>query len=118
MQTKSRRNLIINTTQMAVWVAVFLIPAIITGVTTRSAGQAWTVFTTSTVILLPYFVLYGLNYYYLIPKFLHGGKANLLWYDYHVSSLNPGEAKSAFSKATNVANNAAFYRASADAIAQ
>ena len=75
MQTKSRRNFIINTTQMAVWVAVFLLPAVITGVTTRSTMQAWTVFSTSTVILLPFFVLYGLNYYYLIPKFLYGGKA-------------------------------------------
>ena len=75
MQTKSRRNLIINTTQMVVWVAVFLIPAIITGVTTRSADQSWSVFTTSSQILLPFFVLYSLNYYYLIPKFLYGGKA-------------------------------------------
>ena len=74
MQTKSRRNLIINTTQMVVWVAVFLIPAIITGVTTRSVMSAWSVFSTSTVILLPFFVLYGLNYYYLIPKFLYGGR--------------------------------------------
>ena len=74
MQTKSRRNLIINTTQMVVWVAVFLIPAIITGVTTRSVMSAWSVFSTSTVILLPFFVLYGLNYYYLIPKFLYGDR--------------------------------------------
>jgi hypothetical protein len=74
MQTKSRRNLIINTTQMVVWVAVFLIPAIITGVTTRSVMSAWSVFSTSTVILLPFFVLYGLNYYYLIPRFLYGGR--------------------------------------------
>ena len=74
MQTRSRRNLIINTTQMVVWVAVFLIPAIITGVTTRSVMSAWSVFSTSTVILLPFFVLYGLNYYYLIPKFLYGDR--------------------------------------------
>jgi hypothetical protein len=75
MQTKSRRNLIINTTQIVVWVAVFLIPAIITWVTTRSLMSAWSVFSTSTVILLPYLVLYSINYYYLIPKFLYGGRA-------------------------------------------
>ena len=75
MQTKSRRNLIINTTQRVVWVAVFLIPAIITGVTTRSVSQAWTVFLASSAILLPFFVLYGLNYYFLIPNFLYGGRA-------------------------------------------
>lgn len=74
MQTKSRRNFIINTTQMVVWVAVFLVPAIITGVTTRSADQAWSVFVTSAKILLPFFILYGINYYYLIPKFLHGSQ--------------------------------------------
>ena len=74
MQTRSRRNLIINTTQIVVWVAVFLIPAIITGVTTRSVMSAWNVFSISSVILLPYFVLYSLNYYYLIPKFLYGGR--------------------------------------------
>ena len=75
MQTKSRRNFIINTTQMVVWVVVFLMPALITGVTARSADQAWSVFLTSARIILPFFVLYGLNYYYLIPKFLHGGRA-------------------------------------------
>ena len=36
--------------------------------------SAWSVFSTSTVILLPFFVLYGLNYYYLIPKFLYGDR--------------------------------------------
>ena len=80
MQTKSRRNLIINTTQMVVWVAVFLIPAIVAGVTTRSADQAWGVFVTSAKILLPFFVLYGLNYYYLIPKFLHGGRSKWFYW--------------------------------------
>ena len=80
MQTKSRRNLIINTTQMVVWVAVFLIPALIAGVTSRSADQAWGVFVTSAKILLPFFVLYGLNYYYLIPKFLYGGRAKWFYW--------------------------------------
>ena len=49
--------------------------------------------------------------------FLHGGKANVLWLDWHVSPLNPGEARSTFSKATTLANDAAFYRATADSTA-
>lgn len=75
METKSRRNLIINTTQIVVWVGVFLVPAIVTGTMTGSIEQAIKVFTRSSVILLPAFVLYSLNYYLLVPKLLHGGLA-------------------------------------------
>ena len=75
MQTKSRRNLIINTTQLLVWVAVFLVPAIVTGTMTGSLEQAWKVFIAGAVILLPAFIIYALNYYYLVPKLLHGGRA-------------------------------------------
>lgn len=75
MKTRSRRNLIINTTQIVVWVGVFLVPAIVTGTMTGSIEQAIKVFTRSSVILLPAFVLYSLNYYLLVPKLLHGGRA-------------------------------------------
>ncbi len=75
MKTKSHRNLVINTAQMVVWVGVFLVPAIVTGTMTGSLEQAMKVFTAGAMILLPAFVLYGLNYYYLVPKLLHGGQA-------------------------------------------
>ena len=75
MQTRSRRNFIINTTQMAVWVALFLVPAIVTGTMTGSLEQAVKVFTTGAMLLLPAFVLYSLNYYLLVPRLLHGGRA-------------------------------------------
>ena len=75
MKTKSHRNLVINTAQMVVWVGVFLVPAIVTGTMTGSLDQAVKVFTAGAVLLLPAFVLYGLNYYYLVPKLLHGGRA-------------------------------------------
>ena len=75
MQTKSRRNLIINTTQIVVWVGVFLVPAVVTGTMTGSLEQAWKVFIAGAVILLPAFIIYALNYYYLVPKLLHGGRA-------------------------------------------
>ncbi len=75
MQKRNRRNLIINTTQIVVWVGVFLVPALVTGTMTRSLDQAWKVFIAGARILLPAFVLYSLNYYLLVPKLLHGGKA-------------------------------------------
>lgn len=75
MQTKNRRNLIINTTQIVVWAGVFLVPAIVTGTMTGSLEQAIKVFTAGAMLLLPAFVLYSLNYYLLVPKLLHGGRA-------------------------------------------
>ena len=75
MKTKSRRNLIINTTQIVVWVGVFLVPAIVTGTMTGSLEQALKVFLRGAMILLPAFVLYSLNYYFLVPKLLHGKRA-------------------------------------------
>jgi len=74
MQTKNRRNLIINTTQMLVWVGVFITPALVTATMTGSLKQAVGVFGVSGVVILPFFVLYCFNYYFLVPKFLHGGK--------------------------------------------
>lgn len=75
MKTKSRRNLIINTTQIVVWVGVFLAPAIVTVTMTGSLDQALKVFLRGAMVLLPAFVLYSLNYYFLVPKLLHGGHA-------------------------------------------
>ena len=75
MQTTSRRNLMINTTQLFAWVGIFLVPAVVTGMTTGSVQQAWGVFAGSFKVILPLFVLYALNYYFLVPRFFHGGKA-------------------------------------------
>ena len=44
MQTSSRRNLILNTTQIIVWAGVFLVPALVSGTMTQSVGQAWNIF--------------------------------------------------------------------------
>ena len=99
---------------------------------TAKALNSWSVKSPSDTLHLGDGIIYGSADYRGTPlycynatsseacgmHFLHGGKANILWLDWHVSPLNPGEAKSTFSKATNLANNAAFYRASADALAQ
>ena len=75
MQTTSRRNFVINTTQIIVWAGVFLVPAIVTLALTGSFEQALHVFHGGAILLLPFFVLYSANYYYLVPKLLYGGKA-------------------------------------------
>ena len=75
MQTSNRRNLILNTTQAVVWAGVFLVPALVTWTTTGQTAQALAVFRHTSRMMLPLFVLYGLNYYILVPKFLYGGKA-------------------------------------------
>ncbi len=74
MQTHDRRNLIINTTQIIVWAGVFIAPALITWITAGSLGAAKGVFHTTAAIVLPMFILYALNYFFLIPRFLYGGK--------------------------------------------
>ena len=80
METKNRRNLIINTTQIVVWVGIFLIPALVTGTMTGSFSGAWKVFFAGARLLLPFFVLYCLNYYYLVPQYLYGGKARWFYW--------------------------------------
>ena len=75
MQNLKRRNLILNTTQAVVWAGVFLVPALVTWTTTGHMAQAMGVFRHGARLILPLFILYGLNYYYLVPKFLYGGKA-------------------------------------------
>ena len=80
MEKKNRRNLIINTTQMVVWVGIFLVPALVTGTMTGSFSGAWKVFFAGARLLLPFFILYGLNYYYLVPRFLYGGKARWFYW--------------------------------------
>ena len=74
MQTKSRRNLIINTTQLLVWVGIFLVPSLVSWTVTGSSAQAIKVFRVGVKLLLPFFVLYGLNYYLLVPRLLHAGR--------------------------------------------
>ena len=75
MQNLKRRNLILNTTQAVVWAGVSLVPALVTWTTTGHMAQAVGVFRHTARMVLPLFILYGLNYYYLVPKFLHGGTA-------------------------------------------
>ena len=80
MQKPNRRNLILNTTQAIVWAGVFLVPALVTWTTTGHMAQAVSVFRHGARMILPLFILYGLNYYFLVPKFLYGGKKMVKWF--------------------------------------
>ena len=80
MQNLKRRNLILNTTQIIVWAGVFLVPALVTWTTTGHMATAMSVFRRSMRMMLPLFILYGLNYYFFVPKFLHGGKGKVKWF--------------------------------------
>ena len=80
MQNLKRRNFILNTTQIIVWVGVFLVPALVTWTTTGHMQQALFVFRHTARMVLPLFVLYGLNYYFLVPQFLYGGKGKVKWF--------------------------------------
>ena len=80
MQNLKRRNLILNTTQIIVWVGVFLVPALVTWTTTGHIAQAGFVFRHTARLMLPLFILYGLNYYLLVPKFLFGGEGKAKWF--------------------------------------
>ena len=72
MQTRIRKNLIINTTQLLVWVGVFIIPSLVTWTMTGHSEQALKVLGVTFHILFPFLLLYGLNYYLLVPRFLQG----------------------------------------------
>jgi len=72
MQTRIRKNLIINTTQILVWVGIFIIPSLVTWTMTGHSEQALKVLGVSFHILFPFLLLYGMNYYLLVPKFLQG----------------------------------------------
>jgi hypothetical protein len=80
MQTLKRRNLILNTTQIIVWAGVFLVPALVTWTTTGHMQQALFVFRHSCTLMLPLFVLFGLNYYLLVPKLLFGEDGKVKWF--------------------------------------
>jgi hypothetical protein len=80
MQTRNRRNFILNTTQIVVWAGVFLVPALVTWTTTGHIAQAGFVFRHTARMILPLFILYGLNYYFLVPKLLYGKEGRAKWF--------------------------------------
>ncbi len=78
MQSRNRSDLIIDTTQLLVWVGVILAPALITWTTAGSSQAAAVVLRGTVKSVFPLFVLYAVNYYLLVPKCLFGGRA--MWF--------------------------------------
>lgn len=70
----NRSNLVIELTQALIWVCVFLLPPIISLVFFRTADYAWWAFRIMLIFVLPTYITYLLNYYYLVPRFLFRGR--------------------------------------------
>ena len=80
MQNLRRRNRILNTAQIIIWAGVFLVPALVTWTMTGHTQQALFLFRHSARMILPLFILYGLNYYLFVPVFLFGKKGMAKWF--------------------------------------
>ncbi len=75
----SKRNYILDSTQLIVWVGVFLIPALINFTMTGNGLGAIHILEGSLRALMPVFLLYCLNYYLLVPRFLFGQRKSVFW---------------------------------------
>ena len=78
-QETNRRNYVLDTAQVIVWVCVFFLPALINFSMTGNVKGAMHIFRSSLQSLLPIFILYCLNYYFLVPQFLFGSRKYVFW---------------------------------------
>jgi len=78
-EKSSKLNYILDTTQLIVWVGVFFVPAVINFSMTGNFKQSVNILSGALRALLPLFLLYCLNYYYLIPRFLFDSRKWVFW---------------------------------------
>ena len=71
MAKKNRRNVIIDLAQLIAWVGLMLVPFLVDLTITGRLTSAVKVLGGTMHFVLPLFVLYALNYYFLVPYFLH-----------------------------------------------
>lgn len=71
MEKKNRRNVVIDLTQLIAWVGLMLAPSLVDLTITGDLASAFRVLKGTLHIVFPLFVLYALNYYCLVPFFLH-----------------------------------------------
>lgn len=69
----SRSNMVIEVTQALIWACVFLLPSVIALVFFRAFVAAWWAFRIMLIFVLPIYIAYLLNYYYIVPRFLYRG---------------------------------------------
>ena len=79
MATDNKRNYVLDTAQLIVWVCVFLVPALINFGMTGNLPGAMGLLKGSLRSLLPIFAIYCLNYYLLVPRCLFGGNRKWFW---------------------------------------
>lgn len=76
MAVRNKKNYIIDLAQLIAWVGLLFSPALVDLTVTGKLHSFVIVFKGTAFFVLPLFTLYALNYYYLVPYFLHRkGKA-------------------------------------------
>ena len=72
MQAPLRSKLIVNVAQIIVWAGIFLTPSLVTWTMTGSSGTALGVLYGTAKTVFPMCLIYFLNYFLLVPKYLYG----------------------------------------------
>ena len=68
---KNKRNGILDLAQLIAWVGLMLSPALVDLTITGNLSSALRVLGGTLRFILPLFLLYAVNYYFLVPRFLH-----------------------------------------------
>ena len=71
MAVRNRKNFIIDLTQIIAWVGLLLVPALVDLTITGKLASAVKILEGTSFFVLPLFALYALNYYLLVPRYLH-----------------------------------------------
>ena len=71
MATRIRKNYIIDLAQLIAWVGLMLAPSLVDLTITGNLSSAFRVLGGTLRFILPLFLLYAVNYYFLVPSFLH-----------------------------------------------
>ena len=79
MATRNKKNYIIDLAQLIAWVGLLLVPALIDLTITGKLASAVKILKGTSYFVLPLFALYAVNYYLLVPRFLHR-KGNTGWF--------------------------------------
>ena len=76
MATRNKKNYIIDLAQLIAWVGLLLAPALVDLTIMGKLASAAKILKGTAFFVLPLFALYAVNYYLLVPRFLHKkGKA-------------------------------------------
>ena len=85
MAVRNKKNYIIDLAQLIAWVGLLFSPALVDLTVTGKLHSFVIVFKGTAFFVLPLFTLYALNYYYLVPYFLHRkGKA---WWFFLINAV-------------------------------